>query len=304
MNKLGFVAAAVIVLLLVASSMLFVVDQRQFGVVSQFGEVQRVIMKPGLQWKLPPPVQTVHFLDRRLLTLVSRDTEPLLTAEKQRMVIEWFVRWRITDPLQYIRNVGLNTDAGAQQLDRVMRNAVQEEINRRTVRQIIAEQRDALMAAIKADVTKAIDSKTPWGMEVVDVRITRADYVASITESVYKRMQAERQRVANELRSTGVADGEQIRADADRQHEVIVANAYKSAQDIRGQGDAKANAIYANAFKQDPQFAQFYRNLQAYPASIGQKGDFIVVDPATSEFFKDFQNGMSAAPATAGAAKH
>lgn len=278
---------------------MFVVDQRQFGIVNQFGEVQRVITQPGLNFKFPPPFQNVTYLDKRLLTLESRDTEPLLTAEKQRIVIEWFVRWRISNPLEYIRNVGLDSASGAAQLDRVMRNAVQEEINRRTVGEIIARQRDSLMADVKKDVTVAVngskDGDKPWGIEVVDVRITRADYVASITESVYKRMQAERQRVANELRSTGVADGEKIRADADRQREVIVADAYRTAQEVRGKGDAQANQIYANAFSSDPQFAEFYRSLGAYKESIGQKGDFLVVDPASSQFLNDFSKGFSPA---------
>lgn len=295
MNRIGFIGATIVILLAILSSTMFVVDQRQFGIVNQFGEVQRVISKPGLYFKWPAPIQNVTYLDKRLLTLESRDTEPLLTAEKQRIVIEWFVRWHITDPLEYIRNVGLDSDAGAQQLDRVMRNAVQDEINRRTVGEIIARQRDSLMADVKNDVTKAINGSKPWGIEVVDVRITRADYVASITESVYKRMQAERQRVANELRSTGVADGEKIRADADRQREVIVADAYRAAQEIRGKGDAQANQIYADAFNQDPQFAEFYRSLGAYKESIGKKGDFMVVDPASSQFFNDFRKGMAPA---------
>ncbi|TAN10596.1 MAG: protease modulator HflC [Burkholderiaceae bacterium] len=297
MNRIGFIGATIVILLAILNSTMFVVDQRQFGVVNQFGEVQRVITQPGLYFKFPPPFQNVTYLDKRLLTLESRDIEPLLTAEKQRIVIEWFVRWHITDPLEYIRNVGLDSDAGAQQLDRVMRNAVQDEINRRTVGEIIARQRDSLMADVKSDVTKAINGSKPWGIEVVDVRITRADYVASITESVYKRMQAERQRVANELRSTGVADGEKIRADADRQREVIVADAYRAAQEVRGKGDAQANQIYADAFNQDPQFAEFYRSLGAYKESIGKKGDFLVVDPASSQFFNDFRKGFTPAPA-------
>jgi membrane protease subunit HflC len=299
MNRIGFIGAAIVVILLILNSTVFVVDQRQFGIVNQFGEVQRVITQPGLYFKYPPPFQNVTYLDKRLLTLESRDTEPLFTAEKQRIVIEWFVRWRISNPLEYIRNVGLDSAAGAAQLDRVMRNAVQEEINRRTVGEIIARQRDSLMADVKKDVTLAVNGSKegdkPWGIEVVDVRITRADYVASITESVYKRMQAERQRVANELRSTGVADGEKIRADADRQREVIVADAYRGAQEVRGKGDAQANQIYANAFSSDPQFAEFYRSLGAYKESIGQKGDFLVVDPASSQFLNDFSKGFSPA---------
>ena len=285
MNKIGFIGTTVIILLALLSSTLFVVDQRQFGVVYALGQIKEVITEPGLNFKLPPPFQNVSYIDKRLLTLDSVDTEPMLTAEKQRVVIDWYVRWRITDPGAYIRNVGLDENAGAMQLNRVVRNAFQEEINRRTVRELISTRRETLMEDVKREVLEAVKGEKPWGVDIVDVRITRADYVEAITESVYRRMQAERQRVANELRSTGAAEGETIRATADRQREVTVANAYRDAQKIRGEGDAQANRVYAEAFGKDPQFAEFYRSLDAYKASIGKKGDILVIDPASSEFF-------------------
>jgi membrane protease subunit HflC len=289
MNKVGFIGTTVIILLGLLASTMFVVDQRQFGVVYQLGQIQKVITEPGLNFKLPPPFQNVSYIDKRLLTLDSMDTEPMLTAEKQRVVIDWYVRWRITDPQAYIRNVGLDENAGAMQLNRVVRNAFQEEINRRTVRELISTRRETLMADVKREVTEAVKGEKPWGMDIVDVRITRADYVESITESVYRRMQAERQRVANELRSTGAAEGEQIRADADRQREVTVANAYRDAEKVRGEGDAEATRVYGEAFGRDPQFAEFYRSLDAYKASIGQKGDVLVVDPQSSDFFRNLR---------------
>ena len=289
MNKVGFIGTTVIILLGLLASTMFVVDQRQFGVVYQRGQIQKVITEPGLNFKLPPPFQNVSYIDKRLLTLDSMDTEPMLTAEKQRVVIDWYVRWRITDPQAYIRNVGLDENAGAMQLNRVVRNAVQEEINRRTVRELISTRRETLMADVKREVTEAVKGDKPWGIDIVDVRITRADYVESITESVYRRMQAERQRVANELRSTGAAEGEQIRADADRQREVTVANAARDAEKVRGEGDAEATRIYGEAFGKDPQFAEFYRSLDAYKASIGKKGDVLVIDPASSDFFKNMR---------------
>ena len=292
MNKLGFLGTAVIVIAGLAASMLFVVDQRQFGVVYQFGEAQKIIVDPGLNWKLPAPFQTVSYVDKRLLTLESSENEPLLTAEKQRVVVDWYLRWRISDPLEYIRNVGLDETAGALQLNRVMRDAVQEEINRRTVKELIAAQRESLMGDVKGAVIKAVQRDKPWGIDIIDVRITRADYVASITESVYKRMQAERQRVANELRSTGAAEAEGIRAAADRQREVTVAEAYRDAETVRGEGDGEANNIYGEAFNKDPQFAEFYRSLEAYKASVGQQGDVLVIDPAESDFFRTLRQGM------------
>jgi modulator of FtsH protease HflC len=298
MNRIGFIVSTALVALALLSSMLFVVDQRQFGVVYALGQIKEVITEPGLNFKLPPPFQNVSYIDKRLLTLDSPDTEPMLTLEKQRMVIDWYVRWRITDPLQYIRNVGLDEAAGANQLNRVVRNAFQEEINRRTVRELLSGKREQVMADVKREVLEVVKGAKPWGVDVIDVRVTRIDYVDAITESVYRRMEAERKRVANELRSTGAAEGEKIRADADRQREVTVANAYRDAQKAKGEGDAQAAALYGEAFGRDPQFAQFYRSMEAYRASIGRKGDVMVLDPNSSEFFKAFR-GASAGTAAA-----
>ena len=198
--------------------------------------------------------------------------------------------------LQYIRNVGIDEGAGAVQLTRVVRNAFQEEINKRTVRELLSLKREGLMEDVKREVLEAVTGGKPWGIDVVDVRITRADYVDAITESVYRRMEAERKRVANELRSTGAAEGEKIRADADRQREVTVANAYRDAQKIKGEGDAEAARIYAEAFGRDPQFAQFYRSLEAYKQTFAKKSDVMVLDPS-SDFFRALRGpGAGSAP--------
>jgi membrane protease subunit HflC len=294
-NRIGFIVTTVLVALALLSSTLFVVDQRQFGVVYALGQIKSVITEPGLNWKLPPPFQNVRYIDKRLLTLESMDVEPMLTAEKQRVVIDWYVRWRITDPSQYIRNVGLDENAGALQLNRVIRNAFQEEINRRTLKELLADKRDALMSDVKKEVLESVRGAKPWGVDVADVRITRIDYVESITESVYRRMEAERKRVANELRSTGAAEGEKIKADADRQREITVANAYRDAQKIKGEGDAEAARIYAQAFGRDPQFAKFYRSLEAYRASFAHKSDVMVLDPSASEFFQSMRGAEASA---------
>lgn len=293
MNRIGLFFSFSLLLLALASSMLFVVDQRQFGVVYALGQIKEVITEPGLNIKLPPPFQNVSYIDKRLLTLDSSDSEPMLTAEKQRVVIDWYVRWRVTNPSEYIRNVGLNESAGANQLNRVVRNAFQEEINKRTVKELLSTKREALMADVKTEVLEKVRGAKPWGVDVVDVRITRVDYVEAITESVYRRMEAERKRVANELRSTGAAEGEKIRADADRQREVTIANAYRDAQKIKGEGDAEAARIYADAFGRDPQFAQFYRSLDAYKATFNSKNDVMVLDPSSSEFFKVLRGSAS-----------
>jgi membrane protease subunit HflC len=294
MNKIGFVISSLLVALAIASSMLFVVDQRQFGVVYQLGQIQKVITEPGLNFKMPPPFQNVSYIDKRLLTLESSDTEPMLTAEKQRVVIDWYVRWRISEPSAYIRNVGLDERAGAVQLNRVVRNSFQEEVNRRTVRELLSTRREQLMADVKRQVLAAVSgAEKPWGLDVVDVRITRVDYAETITKSVFDRMEAERKRVANELRSTGFAEGEKIRADADRQREVIIAEAFRNAQKVKGEGDAEAARAYSEAFGRDPAFAQFYRSLEAYRASFASKNDVLVVDPS-SEFFKGLRGSAPA----------
>jgi membrane protease subunit HflC len=299
MNRIGIWVSSLLLVLALASSMLFVVDQRQFGVVYALGQIKEVITEPGLNIKLPPPLQNVTYIDKRLLTLDSPDTEPMLTAEKQRVVIDWYVRWRITDPLAYIRNVGLDEKSGANQLNRVVRNAFQEEINKRTVKDLLSLNRDVLMNDVKREVLEKVRGEKPWGIDVVDVRITRADYVDAITESVYRRMEAERKRVANELRSTGAAEGEKIRADADRQREVTIANAYRDAQKIKGQGDSQAARIYNESFGRDPQFAQFYRSLDAYKASFAKKSDVMVLDPSGSDFFRAMRGNVSpSAPAS------
>ena len=300
MNRVGLVVSSLLVLLALLSSTLFVVDQRQFGVVYALGQIKEVVLEPGLNFKLPPPFQNVSYIDRRLLTLDSTDSEPMLTAEKQRVVIDWYVRWRIINPSEYIRNVGLDEKAGANQLNRVVRNAFQEEINRRTVKDLLSLKREQLMADVKKEVLSVVRGAKPWGIDVIDVRITRVDYVEAITESVYRRMEAERKRVANELRSTGAAEGEKIRADADRQREITVANAYRDAQKIKGEGDAEAASTFAQSFGRDPQFAQFYRSLDAYKASFSKKSDVMVVDPS-SDFFKAMRgtnSGSASAPAS------
>lgn len=286
MNKIALIVSSALVALAIASSAMFVVDQRQFGVVYQLGQIQRVILEPGLNFKLPPPFQNVTYLDKRLLSLETVETEPMLTAESQRVVIDYFVRWRISDPSAYIRNVGLDERAGVIQLNRVVRNSFQQEVNKRTVVELLSTRRDELMNDVKRDVLVAVrGAEKPWGMDVVDVRITRVDFAETITRSVFDRMEAERKRVANELRSTGFAEGEKIRADADRQREVIVSEAFRQAQTIKGAGDSESARFYNEAFGRDPAFAQFYRSLEAYRVSFSSKNDILVMDPS-SEFFK------------------
>ena len=293
MNKIGFFISTVLVALALLSSTLFVVDQRQYGVVYTLAEIKEVITEPGLNFKLPPPFQSVTFLDRRTLTLDSPETRAIQTAEKKNLVIDWLVKWRITDPKQFIRNNnGADVRTAEARLGPLVQASLNEEVTRRTVRDVLSTEREKIMQGVKARL--ADDAKT-FGIEIVDVRIKRVDFPGSVADSVYRRMESERKQEANRLRSTGAAEGERIRADADRKREVILANAYRDAQKVKGEGDAKASSLYAESFGRDAQFAQFYRSLEAYKSTFNKKSDLIVLDPS-SDFFKAMR-GSGSAPA-------
>lgn len=293
MNRIGTILVGVLLAFILASSTLFVVDQRQFAVVYALGEIKEVINEPGLKFKLPAPLQNVVFLDRRIQTLDSPESRPIFTAEKKSLVIDWLVKWRVSDPKQFIRNSGVDTRNLESKLSPIVQAAVNEEVTKRTVAAMLSAEREKVVQGV---IKRLADDAQSFGIEVVDVRIKRVDFSANITESVYRRMESERKRVANELRSTGGADSEKIRADADRQREIIVAEAYRDAQKIKGEGDAKASALYAESFGRDPQFAQFYRSLEAYRATFRNKSDVMVLDPS-SEFFKTMRgSGSGAAP--------
>ena len=294
MNKIAIFIAGALVALMIAASTLFVVDQRQVGVVYALGEIREVITEPGLHFKMPPPFQNVVFLDKRVQTLDSPETRPIFTAEKKSLVIDWLIKWRITEPRQFIRNNGVDFRNLESRLSPVVQAAFNEEITKRDVKGVLFREREKVMNDVRL---RLADEAKSFGIEIVDVRIKRVDFVADISESVYRRMESERKQVANELRSQGSAEGEKIRADADRQREVIVAEAYRDAQKIKGAGDAKASALYADAFGRDAQFAQFYRSLEAYRATFRSKSDLMVIDPS-SDFFRTLRGG-GPAPAAA-----
>jgi modulator of FtsH protease HflC len=295
MNRIGLIAASALLVLLLAASTLFIVDQRQVAVVYALGEIKEVINEPGLKFKLPPPFQNVVFLDRRIQTLDSPETRPIFTAEKKSLVIDWLVKWRVTDARQFILNNGGDMRNLETRLSPIVHAAFNDEVTKRTVGGVLSIERDKVMQDVR---TRLTDDAKSFGIEVIDVRIKRVDFVANITDSIYSRMASERKQVANELRSTGGAEGEKIRADADRQREVIVAEAYREAQKVKGEGDAQASVIFAEAFGRDPSFAKFYRSLEAYRASFRTKSDVMVVDPSS-----DFFAAMRGAGEPAAAAK-
>lgn len=281
-QRLVPILAGLLVLFYLATSTLFIVDQRKFAVVFSFGEIKRVIDEPGLNFKLPSPIQNVQFFDRRIMTIDNPEAERFITAEKKNLLVDSFVKWRIVDPRKFFISFKGDERLAQDRLTQLVKSALNEEFTKRTVRELISEQREQVMQGIKK---KVADDTSDIGIEIVDVRLKRVDLLAEISDSVYRRMEAERKRVANELRSTGAAESEKIRADAERQRDVILAGAYRESQIIKGEGDAKANAIYNEAFSRDVQFAQFYRSLEAYKASFKDKKDIMVIDPS-SDFLK------------------
>lgn len=266
----------------VLSSSMFVVRERDFALVFALGEVKKVISEPGLYFKLPPPFQNVVTLDKRLLTIDTQDAERIQTSEKKNLLIDSFVKWRIVDPRLYYITFGGNERAARERLQAQIRDALNASVNIRTVKDVVSLERKVIMDEVLSNVVKRAE---PFGIEVVDVRLKRIEFAPEISESVYRRMESERLRVANEMRSIGAAEGEKIRAEADRQREEILAEAYGRAQAIMGEGDAKAAGLYAKAYGEDLGFYSFYKSLEAYRAAFGKPGDLIVVDPS-SDFFK------------------
>jgi modulator of FtsH protease HflC len=282
MNRnLPFVGFLTLGALVVLAMSLFTVDQRQYAIVFQLGEIKEVIKAPGLNFKWPM-IQNVRFFDRRILTLDSVEPERFLTAEKKPVLVDSFVKWRIDDVRQYYISVGGDEMIAKTRLSQTVNSGLREEFGKRTVHDVVSGARDKIVA----DVQKKADADMrAMGVEIIDVRLKRVDLPAEVSEAVYRRMETERKRVANELRSQGAAEAEKIKADADRQREVIVAEAYRDAQKIKGDGDAKAAAIYGQAFSQNPEFYAFYRSLEAYKATFRSKSDVMVLDPG-SEFFR------------------
>jgi membrane protease subunit HflC len=281
-NRLIASVVAFIALIYVLSSSIFIVDQRKFAVVFSFGQIVRVIEKPGLQVKYPAPFENVRFFDRRILTIDNPEAERFITAEKKNLLVDSYVKWRIVDPRKFFISFKGDERLAQDRLTQLVRSALNEEFTKRTVRELISDQREEVMQGIRK---KVADDASDIGVEIVDVRLKRVDLLAEISDSVYRRMEAERKRVANELRSTGAAESDKIRANAERQRDTILAEAYRDAQKIKGAGDAKATAIYAEAFGRDPQFAQFYQSLEAYRNTFKDKKDVMVVEP-NGDFFK------------------
>ncbi len=296
MQRIVPILLGLLVVLGLGSTMLFVVDQRQYAVVFALGEIKEVITKPGLHFKLPPPFQNVQYFDNRILTIDTADVDRFITSEKLNVQIDTFVKWRIADPRKFFVSVGGSEVIAADRIQRSLRDSLNNEVARKTVADVISGKRQELLDSVRVKMNE--DAKQ-IGAEIVDVRLKRVDFAPEVSERVFDRMQSERKRVANERRATGSAESEKIRADADRQRDVIIAEAYRDAQRVKGEGDAKASAVFAEAFGQNPEFAGFYRSLEAYRASFRNRSDMFVLDPS-SDFFRYFRSADGAAAAPKG----
>ena len=279
-NRLGIALAGVLAVVVLASMSLFTVDQRERAIVFQLGEVKEVITTPGLHVKWPL-IQNVRYFDARILTLDTPDAERYITSEKKNLLVDTFVKWRINDARQFYISIGDEAQAQTR-ISQTVNATLREEFGKHTVHEVVSEDRNEIMNTVRE---RANQDGKKIGVEIIDVRLKRVDLPQEVSESVYKRMDAERKSVANPLRSEGSAAAERIRAEADKEREVIIANAYKDAQRVKGEGDAKAAAAYANAFGQNPEFYAFYRSLEAYRSSFKNRGDVLVLEP-NSDFFK------------------
>ncbi|MDR1709502.1 MAG: protease modulator HflC [Candidatus Accumulibacter sp.] len=287
MNFTVALAAAVIAVL---AATIFTVDQREHAIVFQLGEVRTVISEPGLYFKWPL-IQNVRTFDKRILTLDSAEPERFITSEKKNVLVDSFVKWKIVDPKLYYVSVEGDEARAKTRLSQTVNAGLREEFGKRTVHDVVSGERDKIMEQMRE---KADLDARKIGVQIIDVRVKRVDFPTEVSDSVYRRMEAERKRVANELRSEGAAEAEKTRADADRQREVIVAEAYREAQKAKGDGDAKAAAIYAKAFNRNPEFYAFYRSLEAYRSSFRGSSDVLVLEPS-SDFFKYMRSMGSAA---------
>ncbi len=280
----GVLVGLVVLGLILAMSM-YTVDQRKAAVKFQLGEVVAVITKPGLYFMVPL-LQNVKLYDMRIQTLDARDAERFLTSENKNVLVDSFVKWRIIDVKQYFVSVRGDAIAAESRINQTVNDALRAEFARRTVHDVVSGEREKVMSTVADKVDKDLKN---IGVEVVDVRLKRVDLVPEISSDVYRRMESERKRVANELRATGQAEGEKIKAEADRMRQIIVAEAYREAQKAKGEGDAQASRIYADAYQRNPEFFSFYRSMEAYRQSLRSKADVMVLDPS-SDFFKYLKN--------------
>ena len=272
-------------LLVVASSTLYVVSETERGVKLRFGRLIEADIQPGLHVKLPF-ADDVRLFDARVLTV---DAQPasFFTVEKKRLIVDSYAKWRIANVETYYKATGGVETVARNRLANRVNNGLRNQFGTRTLHEVVSGERDALMEDITSDLNESVLGSL--GIEVVDVRVKRIDLPQEVSSQVFRRMTAEREKEATELRSTGKEKAERIRASADRERTIELANAYRDAEQLRGTGDAEAAGIYAEAYQQDPEFYSFVRSLNAYKNSFSNKGDVMLVAP-DSDFFKYLQN--------------
>ena len=286
MNKIITFAVFLLGTVWLISSCLFIVDQRQFALVFALGEIKKVVNEPGLYFKLPQPLQNIIYLEKRTLTIDTPDADRFITKEKQNVVVDTYVKWRIDDAKLFYTSVAGRVASANDRISRALRDGLNNEIATRTVNDVISGEREEVMESVTRRVA---EDATQIGVKIVDVRLRKVEFADEIRDSVFRRMESERKAIASERRSEGAAEAEKIRANADRQRVGLLAQAYKQAQDIKGIGDAKAASSYADAFGEDPEFAEFYRSLKAYRESFKSGSDLIITDP-NSDFFQFFKS--------------
>ena len=286
MNKIITFAVFLLGTVWLISSCLFIVDQRQFALVFALGEIKKVVNEPGLYFKLPQPLQNIIYLEKRTLTIDTPDADRFITKEKQNVVVDTYVKWRIDDARLFYTSVAGRVASANDRISRALRDGLNNEIATRTVNDVISGEREEVMESVTRRVA---EDATQIGVRIVDVRLRKVEFADEIRDSVFRRMESERKAIASERRSEGAAEAEKIRANADRQRVGLLAQAYKQAQDIKGIGDAKAASAYADAFGEDPEFAEFYRSLKAYRESFRSGSDLIITDP-NSDFFQFFKS--------------
>jgi modulator of FtsH protease HflC len=283
-QSLGGIAALLVVIVLILSASLYTVDQRQTAIVFQLGELKEVIETPGLHMKIPL-IQNIRYFEKRILTLDTPDAERFITDGNIPILVDSFVKWRINDVKQYYLRTGGDERVAQNRLASAVNAGLRDEFGVRTLRQVVSEERDQIMDAMR-DKANVIAGEL--GMLIVDVRLKRVELPQEVSERVYQRMESERKRVANERRSTGAGEADRIRAEADQKRSVIIAEAYREAQRVKGEGDAKAAAIYSKAYGANAEFYSFYRSMEAYRATFRNRNDLMVIDP-TSDFFRYFK---------------
>jgi membrane protease subunit HflC len=265
-------------------SSLFTVNQTQQALVLQFGEPKRIIQEPGLSFKIPF-IQDAVFYESRVLSLIPQDAEEIILADQKRLQVDAYARYRIEDPLLFFQTVRNEFGARAR-LESIIDSSVRRVLGRETLASILTGERESINGSIRDEVNQSVQS---LGIEIIDVRLRRADYPQATSQNIFNRMKSEREREAKEFRATGEEEAQKIRADAEKTRTVIVAEAKREAQEVRGQGDSEAIRIYAESFGRDPEFFAFYRSMEAYRKSIGESGTSMVLSP-NSSFFRYFKD--------------